>query len=100
MRRFQMSIVLAGLIAAGTSASAEDRMMSITRETFACTSWAGWREYVQASLQSSGARMNRHCPIRIAAGSRVAVVDDDAGSGAAEVRLRGKTWYVDGDKLR
>ncbi len=99
MRRPLGIMALAAQIAAGP-AFAQDRMTTIARETFACTSWAAWREYVQASLRPKGARMSRHCPIRIAARSRVIVVDDDAGHGAAEVRLGGKTWFVDGDKLK
>lgn len=92
-------MALAVQIASGP-AFTQERMTTIARETFACTSWAAWREYVQASLTPKGARMSQHCSIRIAAGSRVIVVDDDAGHGAAEIRLGGQTWFVDGDKLK
>ncbi len=99
MRRLLGMIALVAQFGAG-SAWAQDRMTTMVRATFACTSWAAWREYVQASLTPKGARMSRHCPVRIAAGSRVIVVDDDAGHGAAEIRRGGKTWFVDGDKLK
>jgi membrane protein implicated in regulation of membrane protease activity len=99
MRRLLGMIALVAQFGAG-SAWSQDRMVTLVRSTLACTSWAAWRESVQASLTPTGARMSRHCPIRIAAGSRVIVVDDDAGHGAAEVRRGGKTWFVDGDKLK
>lgn len=99
MRRLLGMIALVAQFGAGP-AWAQDRTATMVRATFACTSWAAWREYVQASLTPKGASMSRHCPIRIAAGSSVIVVDDDAGNGAAEIRLQGKTWFVDGDKLK
>lgn len=67
--------------------------------TFACTSWAAWREFTQASLTAKGARYGKTCPIRLKAGQKVEIVEDDAGAGASAVKADGKTWYVDNDKL-
>jgi hypothetical protein len=81
-------------------AAAAERSARIARETFACVSWAAWREYVQASLSARGARPSEGCPMRIPALAKVTVVDEDAGAGAAEVRHRGRSWFVDADLLR
>lgn len=43
--------------------------------------------------------MNKLCPIRIAAGTKILVVDEDAGEGASEIRYRGKSWFVDSQRL-
>lgn len=67
--------------------------------TFACTSWAAWREFTQASLTAKGARYGKACPIHLKAGQKVEIVEDDAGAGASAVKADGKTWYVDNDKL-
>ncbi len=94
----RMAVIVAALLA-GTSAWSAEREMTISREVFACTSWAGWHEYGLASLTARGARMNRHCPIRIAAKTKVVVVDEDAGEGASEIRYQGKSWFVDSQQL-
>ena len=80
-------------------AVAAERVAQVDRETFACKSWAGWREYTQASLTPRGARASIHCPIRIPAKARVEVVDEDAGAGAAEVLWRGNRWFVDAARV-
>ncbi len=89
------SLMMVVMLAATAPVLAAERTARLDRETFACTSWAGWREYSQASLTARGARPSRHCPIRIPAGARVTLIDDDAGAGAAEVEWRGKRWFVD-----
>jgi hypothetical protein len=98
--RSMLPIILCGALHAAPFAAASDRETTMAREAFACTSWAGWREYVQASLTPRGARPDARCPIRIPVGAKVIVVDEDAGQGAAEVRYRGKTWFVDEQRLR
>ena len=92
-------MTMALLLAASAPTMAAERVARVDRETFACTSWAGWREYGQASLTERGARPNQHCPIRIPAGARVIVIDEDAGAGAAEVDWRGRRWFVDAAQL-
>ncbi len=92
-------LTMAILLAASTPTMAAERAARLDRETFACTSWAGWREYGQASLTARGARPGPHCPIRIPAGARVTIIDDDAGAGAAEVDWRGRRWFVDAARV-
>ena len=41
----------------------------ITREAFACTSWAGAYAYTRASLTKQSAKANKNCPIRLSAGT-------------------------------
>ncbi len=91
--------IMAALLTATAPALAAERTARLDRETFACTSWAGWREYTQASLAARGARPNQHCPIRIPAGMRVTLIDEDAGAGAAEVEWRGRRWFVDAARV-
>ncbi len=67
--------------------------------TFACISWAAWHEFTLASLTARGARYGKACPIRLKAGQRVEIVEEDAGGGATAVKARGKTWYVDAAKV-
>jgi hypothetical protein len=92
-------LTMAALLAASAPTMAAERVARVDRETFACKSWAGWREYSQASLTARGARANPHCPIRISAGARVTIIDGDAGSGAAEVEWRGRRWFVDAARV-
>jgi hypothetical protein len=95
-------ICAAGLVAAllPVPAGGVEGEAVVSRTAFACTSWAGWREYVQASLRPSGARSSAACPARIPAKTRVVVIDGDAGAGAAEVRWRGGRWFIDAARLR
>jgi hypothetical protein len=90
--------VIAALLGCSPASSAE-RVTTVRQEAFACTSWAAWREYGAASLTARGARPSRHCPLRIPAKARVAVVDEDAGAGASEVRYKGRRWFVDNQRL-
>jgi hypothetical protein len=49
--------------------------------------------------QQRPARMSERSPTRLRAQTGVLVVDEDAGAGAAEIRYRGKRWFVDGQAL-
>jgi hypothetical protein len=91
--------VIAALITSAAALSAE-RATTIAREAYACTNWAAWREYGQASLTARGARPSAACPIRLAAGTNVVVLDEDSGEGASEIRYRGKNWFVDNQRLK
>ncbi len=82
-----------------TAAASAERMTTITQEAFVCTSWAAWREYGLASLTARGAQMSKACPLRIAAKTKVVVVNEDAGHGASEIRYRDKTWFIDNQRL-
>ncbi len=95
----KVATIVVVLIAGNPAASAE-RMATISREAFACVSWAAWHEYGLASLTARGARMGKSCPLRLAAGTKVVVVDEDAGAGASEIRFRRQNWFVDSQRLR
>ncbi len=94
------AVLITAALIAGSPAVAAERMTTLNRETFICVSWAGWHEYGLASLTAKGARMSKHCPRRLAAGTKVVVVEEDAGAGASEIRYRGKTWFVDNQRLK
>jgi hypothetical protein len=94
-----VALIVSPLIAWTPAASAE-RVTTTSREAFVCVSWAAWREYGLASLTARGARMSKACPLRLAAKTKVVVVDEDAGHGASEVRYRGKTWFIDNQQLK
>jgi hypothetical protein len=98
-RTLKVALLAAALIGCPPATSAE-RMTTTSQEAFVCVSWAAWREYGLASLTARGARMSRSCPLRLAARTKVAVVDEDAGAGAAEIRYRGKTWFIDSQRLK
>jgi hypothetical protein len=94
------ALLLVGLMAATGSATAAERSATITRNAFLCVSWAAWHEYGQASLTPKGARMSKLCPRRLSAGTKVVLVEDDAGEGSSRIRYRGKEWFVDNQRLR
>jgi hypothetical protein len=58
--------------------------------TFACTSWAAWHDFTEASLMPAGASYGKDCPIRLKGGMKVEIVEEDAGAGASVVRARGR----------
>jgi hypothetical protein len=88
------------VLTAGAQAHAAERETVVTREAYACTSWAGWREYNLLLFQGGIGRVNRHCPIRIPVRARVEVTDEDPGFGAVEICYRGRYWFVDGESLK
>jgi hypothetical protein len=100
MSRTSKTVLLAAALIASTPAASAERMTTTSQEAFACVSWAAWREYGLASLTARGARMGQDCPLRLAARTKVVVIDDDAGAGAAEIRYRGKTWFIDSQRLK
>ena len=73
----------------------------ITREAFACTSWAGAYAYTRASLTKEGAKANKNCPIRLSAGTKVEmVVADENGDGYVEVSVKGRKWWIDDERVK
>ncbi len=73
----------------------------ITREAFACTSWAGAYAYTLASLTKQGAEPNKSCPIRLSAGTKVEIVDtDENGDGYVEVSVSGRKWWIDNERVK
>lgn len=91
--------LLAAAIASGALASAEARPGLVTSDTYACISWAAAHEYSLASLRPSGGRMNKNCPIRISKGQAVEVTSED-DEGYMVVTYRGKTFWVDNDRVK
>jgi hypothetical protein len=87
-----LTVWVAPALAAPALAEREART---TRAVVACTSWAAWREFGQASLTARGARLSGRCPTRLAARTKVIVIDEDAGAGASEIRYRGQRLFVD-----
>jgi hypothetical protein len=100
MSRTSKAVMLATGLIAWTPAASAERMTTTSQQAFICTNWAAWREYGLASLTARGARTSQLCPLRLAARTKVVVVDEDAGAGAAEIRYRGKTWFIDSQRLK
>jgi hypothetical protein len=90
---------LAAALAIGTLAPADARPGVISAETYACTSWGAAHEYTLQSLTPKGGQINRNCPIRLPKGAAVDVTNED-DDGYAVVTHRGKTWWVDGERVR
>jgi hypothetical protein len=91
--------VLAVVLAIRTTTSADARPGVIKAETYACTSWGAAHEYTLQSLTPKGGQFSKNCPIRLPAGTKVDVVNED-DEGYAVVTHRGKTWWVDGERVR
>ena len=82
MQTTAIKIILAALALAASMGAAFARQGVITRDVFACTSWAAAYEYTRTSLTKEGAKANKRCPIRLPAGTRVEmVVSDENGDG-------------------
>ena len=82
-----------------TLAPADTRPGVIGAETYACTSWGAAHQYTMRSLTPKGGQINKNCPIRLPEGTKVDVVNED-DDGYAVVTHRGKTWWVDGERVR
>jgi hypothetical protein len=79
--------------------SADARPGVIKVETYACTGWGAAHAYTMQSLTPKGGQINRYCPIRLPVGTKVDVINED-DEGYAVVTHRGKTWWVDGERVR
>jgi hypothetical protein len=91
--------LLAAALAIGALASADARPGVISAETYACTSWGAAHTYMMQSLTPKGGQINRYCPIRIPKGTPVAVTNE-FDDGYAVVTHRGKTWWVDNERVK
>ena len=87
------------VLAIGATTAADARPGVIRAETYACTSWGAAYEYTLQSLTPKGGQINKNCPIRLPTGTKVDVVNED-DEGYAVVTRRGKTWWVDGERVR
>ncbi len=90
-------LVAALAICALTPADARPGVISV--ETYACVSWGAAHQYTMQSLMPQGGQMNRYCPIRLPKGTPVDVTNED-DDGYAVVTHRGKTWWVDGERVK
>ncbi len=91
--------MLAAALATGAFTSASARPGIISAETYACISWAAAHEYTLQSLRPTGGQMNRNCPIRISKGAAVDVTNED-DDGYTVVTYRGKTWWIDNERVK
>ena len=87
------------VLAIPATAPADARPGVIRVETYACTSWGAAHQYTMQSLTPKGGQVNKNCPIRLPEGAKVDVVNED-DDGYAVVTHRGKTWWVDGERVR
>jgi hypothetical protein len=89
------------LALAASMGAARARPGVITREAFACTSWAGAYAYTLASLTKQGAKTNKSCPIRLSAGTKVEIIVTAAdGDGYVEVSVNGRNWWIDNERVK
>ena len=99
IRRLLNTGGLAVAFAACSVTLANARPGTISAETYACTSWAAAHEYTLQSLRPTGGQMNKNCPIRISKGQAVDVTNED-DDGYTVVTYRGKTWWVDNERVK
>ena len=91
------ALVVVIAIRATTPADARPGVIKV--DAFACTSWGAAHAYTMQSLSPKGGQFSRYCPIRLAVGAKVDVVNED-DDGYAVVTHRGKTWWIDGERVR
>lgn len=91
--------VLAAALAIVALTPAAARPGVISAETYACTSWGAAHQYTMQSLTPKGGQINRNCPIRLPKGTPVEVTNED-DDGYAVVTHRGKTWWVDNERVK
>ena len=91
--------LFAAALAILLAAPAEGRSGMIKAETYACTSWGAAHEYTMQSLTPKGGQFSKNCPIRLPKGTKVDVINDD-DDGYAVVTRRGKTWWVDSERVQ
>lgn len=77
----------------------QSRSGVIKAETYACISWDAAHWYTLQSLTPKGGQIDKNCPIRLPKGTKVDVINDDE-DGYAVVKHRGKTWWVDGERVQ
>jgi len=78
---------------------AQSRPGVIKAETYACTGWGAAHAYTMQSLTPKGGQISKNCPIRLPKGTKVDVINED-DDGYAVVTHRGKTWWVDGERVK
>jgi len=71
----------------------------ITREAYACTSWAGAYAYTLASLTKLGAKANKSCPIRLPPGTKVEIIATEDNNYVVVI-VDGRKWWIDGERVK
>ena len=79
---------------------AQSRPGVIKAATYACLSWDAAHWYTIQSLTPKGGQIDKNCPIRLPKGSKVDVIHEEDDDGYAVVTHRGKTWWVDGERVQ
>lgn len=92
-------LVLVLVLAIRAPTPADARPGVVRAETYACTSWGAAHQYTMQSLTPKGGQINRNCPVRLPQGAKVDVITED-DDGYAVVTHGGKTWWVDGERVR
>lgn len=90
---------LAAVLAILFATPVQSRPGAIKAETYACISWDAAHWYTIQSLTPKGGQIDKNCPIRLPKGTKVDVIKDD-DDGYAVVKHRGKTWWVDGERVQ
>ena len=90
---------LAAVLTVLSTTPAQSRSGVIKAETYACISWDAAHWYTLQSLTPKGGQIDKNCPIRLPKGTKVDVINDDE-DGYAVVKHRGKTWWVDGERVQ
>ena len=101
MQTIAIKTILVAFALAASMGAAFARQGVITRDAFACTSWAAAYEYTRTSLTKEGAKANERCPIRLSVGTRVEmVVTDENGDGYVQVSVKGRNWWIDEERVK
>ena len=79
---------------------AQSRPGVIKTEAYACITWNAAYWYTIQSLTPKSGQMDRNCPIRLPKGTKVEVIKEEDEDGYAVVKHRGKTWWIDGERLQ
>jgi hypothetical protein len=102
-RKFISPKLKFGLLAAALltlcTTPVQSRPGVIKAETYACITWDAAHWYTLQSLTPKGGQIDKNCPIRLPKGTRVDIIKDD-DDGYAVVKHRGKTWWVDGERVQ
>jgi hypothetical protein len=101
MQTTAIKTVLVALALAASMGAAFARQGVITRDAFACTSWAAAYEYTRSSLTKEGAKANKRCPVSLPVGTKVEMVaSDENGDGYVEVSVSGRKWWIDEERVK
>jgi hypothetical protein len=90
---------LVGALAVLCATPVQSRPGLVKDDTYACISWDAAHWYTIQSLTPKGGQIDKNCPIRLPKGTKVDIIKDD-DDGYAVVIHRGRTWWVDGERVQ